>query len=140
VRESWRRVKRNRGAAGVDRQTLAEVEEYGVELFLEELQAELRAGEYRPRAVLRRYIPKADGRMRPLSIPTVRDRVVQMAATLVLEPVFEADFRPCSYGFRPKRGATQAPGAAASAWSEGRQPCAGRLISETTSGASTTRS
>jgi group II intron reverse transcriptase/maturase len=108
LREAWRRVKRNRGAAGVDRQTLAEVEEFGVERFLEELQAELRAGEYRPRAVLRRYIPKADGRKRPLGIPTVRDRVVQMAATLVLEPVFEADFRPCSYGFRPKRGATQA--------------------------------
>jgi group II intron reverse transcriptase/maturase len=101
-------VKRNRGAAGVDQQTLVEVEELGVELFLEELQAELRAGEYRPRAVLRRYIPKADGRKRPLGIPTVRDRVVQMAATLVLEPIFEADFRPCSYGFRPKRGATQA--------------------------------
>jgi group II intron reverse transcriptase/maturase len=108
LREAWERVKRNRGAAGVDRQTLAEVEEFGVELFLEELQTELRAGEYRPRAVLRRYIPKADGRKRPLGIPTVRDRVVQMAATLVLEPVFEADFRPCSYGFRPKRGATQA--------------------------------
>jgi group II intron reverse transcriptase/maturase len=108
LQEAWKRVKRNRGAAGVDRQTLAEVEEYGVELFLEELQTELRAGEYRPRAVLRRYIPKADGRKRPLGIPTVRDRVVQMAATLVLEPIFEADFRPCSYGFRPKRGATQA--------------------------------
>jgi len=108
LREAWRRVKRNRGAAGVDRQTLAEVEELGVERFLEELQTELRAGEYRPRAVLRRYLPKADGRKRPLGIPTVRDRVVQMAATLVLEPVFEADFRPCSYGFRPKRGATQA--------------------------------
>jgi len=108
LREAWRRVKRNRGAAGVDRQALDEVEELGVERFLEELQAELRAGKYRPRAVLRRYIPKADGRKRPLGIPTVRDRVVQMAATLVLEPVFEADFRPCSYGFRPKRGATQA--------------------------------
>jgi group II intron reverse transcriptase/maturase len=108
LQEAWSRVKRNRGAAGVDRQTLAEVEEYGVERFLEELQTELRAGEYRPRAVLRRYIPKADGRKRPLGIPTVRDRVVQMAATLVLEPIFEADFRPCSYGFRPKRGATQA--------------------------------
>jgi len=108
LREAWRRVKRNRGAAGVDRQTLDEVEELGVERFLEELQTELRAGEYRPRAVLRRYIPKADGRKRPLGIPTVRDRVVQMAATLVLEPIFEADFRPCSYGFRPKRGATQA--------------------------------
>jgi group II intron reverse transcriptase/maturase len=108
LREAWRRVKRNRGAAGVDRQTLVEVEELGVERFLEELQSELRAGKYRPRAVLRRYIPKADGRKRPLGIPTVRDRVVQMAATLVLEPIFEAGFRPCSYGFRPKRGATQA--------------------------------
>jgi group II intron reverse transcriptase/maturase len=108
LREAWRRVKSNRGAAGVDRQTLAEVEGLGVERFLEELQTELRAGEYRPRAVLRRYIPKADGRKRPLGIPTVRDRVVQMAATLVLEAIFEADFRPNSYGFRPKRGATQA--------------------------------
>ncbi len=106
--EAWRRVKRNRGAAGVDRQTLDEVEKHGVESFVKELQSELRAGTYRPRAVMRRYIPKADGRKRPLGIPTVRDRVVQMAATLVVEPVFEADFRPCSYGFRPKRGATQA--------------------------------
>jgi group II intron reverse transcriptase/maturase len=101
-------VKRNKGAAGVDRQTLVDIEQYGVELFLEELQRELRAGEYRPKAVLRRHIPKASGGKRPLGIPTVRDRVVQMAAKLVLEPIFEADFRPCSYGFRPKRGATQA--------------------------------
>jgi RNA-directed DNA polymerase len=106
--EAWRRVKRNKGAAGVDRQTLVDIEQYGVERFLEGLQLELRAGEYRPKAVLRRHIPKASGGKRPLGIPTVRDRVVQMAAKLVLEPIFEADFRPCSYGFRPKRGATQA--------------------------------
>jgi len=106
--EAWRRVKRNKGAAGVDAQTIADVEQYGVERFLEELGAELRAGTYQPAAVLRRYIPKADGRERPLGIPTVRDRVVQMAAKLVLEPIFEADFRPCSYGFRPKRSATDA--------------------------------
>jgi RNA-directed DNA polymerase len=106
--EAWRRVRRNKGSAGVDAQTLAEVESYGIDRFVEEIGAELRAGRYRPRAVLRRYIPKADGKKRPLGIPTVRDRVVQMAATLVLEPIFEADFLPCSYGFRPRRGATSA--------------------------------
>jgi RNA-directed DNA polymerase len=106
--EAWRRVKKNRGAAGVDAMTLAAVEQLGVEEFLEDLGAQLRAGTYRPSAVRRRYIPKADGRQRPLGIPTVRDRVAQMAATLVLDPIFEADFHPCSYGFRPKRNATQA--------------------------------
>ena len=108
LQEAWRRVKRNRGAAGVDAMTLAVVEQYGVERLLAELGAALRAGTYRPQPVLRRYIPKADGRQRPLGIPTVRDRVAQMAATLVLEPIFEADFRSSSYGFRPKRSATQA--------------------------------
>src|SRR5215207_524567 len=101
--EAWKRVKKNRGAAGLDAQTIAEVEQYGVGRFLEELGGVLRAGEYRPSATMRRYIPKADGKQRPLGIPTVRDRVVQMAAKLVMEPIFETDFLPCSYGYRPKR-------------------------------------
>jgi len=106
--EAWKRVKRNKGAAGVDAQTLADVREYGEERFIEELQAVLRAGRYRPQAVRRCYIPKADGKKRPLGIPTVRDRVVQAAAKLILEPIFEADFLDCSYGYRPGRGAMQA--------------------------------
>ncbi len=108
LREAWERVRRNRGAAGVDGQSIRDVEQHGVERFLEALGAELRAGTYRPDVVRRRYIPKADGRQRPLGIPTVRDRVAQMAAKLVLEPIYEADFEPCSYGFRPKRSATMA--------------------------------
>jgi len=106
--EAWKRVRRNKGAAGVDRQSIEAIEQSGIRVFLETLQAELCQGGYRTKAVLRRYIPKPDGRMRPLGIPTVRDRVVQMAAKLVLEPIFEADFRSCSYGFRPRRSATQA--------------------------------
>jgi RNA-directed DNA polymerase len=108
LREAWRRVKVNRGAAGIDGESIRDVEQYGIERLIEDLEATLRAGKYRPQAVLRRYIPKADGRQRPLGSPTVRDRGVQMAAKLGLEPIFEADFLPCSYGFRPKRSALMA--------------------------------
>ena len=106
LREAWKRVRSNRGAAGVDSQTLADVEAYGVERLLAELQHALRAGSYRPMPVRRVAIGKPDGGLRPLGIPSLRDRIVQQAARLVLEPIFEADFLEVSYGFRPKRSAT----------------------------------
>jgi RNA-directed DNA polymerase len=94
LEEAWRRVRANRGAAGVDRETLADVEGYGVERMLQDLQDALRTGRYHPQPVRRRVIPKSDGGVRPLGIPTVRDRVAQQAAKLVLEPMFEAGATP----------------------------------------------
>jgi len=108
LEEAWRRVRKNKGAAGIDKVTLAAVEEYGAERLLAELQGDLREGTYRPSPTRRVDIPKPQGGKRPLGIPTVRDRIAQQAARLVLEPIFEAGFSDASHGFRPRRSATEA--------------------------------
>ena len=104
LERAWELVRANKGAAGIDQQTIADVERYGIAKLLDELAADLREGRWRPLPARRVFIPKP-GReeLRPLSIPAVRDRIVQTAVKLVIEPVFEADFLPCSFGFRPKR-------------------------------------
>lgn len=107
--EAWQRVKRKKGSGGIDRQTIEQIVlEYGERKFMNELYLELKEKRYNPSPVLRTYIPKDDGKKRPLGIPTIKDRVAQMATKMVIEPIFEADFRDCSFGFRPKRNAHQA--------------------------------
>jgi group II intron reverse transcriptase/maturase len=109
LERAWGQVRRNRGAAGIDRVTLAAVEQYGIDRLFDELAVDLRAGGYRPHPARRVLIPKTgSAERRPLSIPTVRDRVVQAALKIVIEPIFEADFQPCSFGFRPRRAAHDA--------------------------------
>jgi len=109
LERAWAQVRRNAGAPGIDQTTIADVEEDGVDRLLDELAAELREGRFKPLPARRVYIPKP-GRdeLRPLSIPAIRDRVVQAALKIVLEPVFEADMLACSFGFRPKRAAHDA--------------------------------
>ena len=109
LKESWQRVREKDGSPGVDGITIKMIEGgEGVDKFLKTLQEELRTQTYQPCAVKRVWIPKAKGQKRPLGIPTIKDRVAQMACKLVIEPIFEADFEECSYGFRPKRSAQDA--------------------------------
>ena len=110
LEEAWEQVRQNKGSAGVDKVTIGEVEQRGVDALLGEIQQELLAERYRPKAVRRVYIPKSGKKnaKRPLGIPTVKDRIVQTATKLVIEPLFEASFLDCSYGFRPQRSPQQA--------------------------------
>ena len=105
---AWLEVRANRGCPGVDGVSLEEIERHGAEVYVGELAADLKAGRYRPQPVLRVEIPKPDGRLRPLGIPCIRDRIAQQACKIVIEPLFEASFLPCSYGYRPQRSAGQA--------------------------------
>lgn len=108
LQEAWRRVARNAGSSGVDGVTIEQIKEEGVVDFLFDIQKDLQAGTYNPSPVLRCYIQKGKHSKRPLGIPVVKDRVIQMAVKLVVEPLFEADFCKCSYGFRPGRSNTDA--------------------------------
>ena len=105
---AYERCEANGGAAGVDEQTFEDIEQYGLERSLDELTQEPKRRTYQPQPVRRVYIPKPDGKQRPLGIPTIRDRVVQTAAVLVLEPIFEADLQPEQYAYRADRSALDA--------------------------------
>lgn len=108
LREAYKRSKANKGKPGVDGISFQDIETYGVDKFISEIILELENRTYKPQAVLRVDIPKANGKTRPLGIPTIKDRVIQMAVKLVIEPIFEADFEDTSYGFRPRRCAGDA--------------------------------
>jgi len=108
LREAWKSVRANNGSPGVDRITIEDVEQYGVEAYLTELGEDLRKQTYESQAVKRVMIEKANGGKRPLGIPVVRDRIAQTVCKMILEPIFEADFEESSYGFRPKRSSKDA--------------------------------
>jgi group II intron reverse transcriptase/maturase len=108
LREAYKRCKAKCGCAGVDGMKFSDVEAYGKDKFIFEIIDELDAKSYKPEAVLRVFVPKDNGKQRPLGIPTIKDRVIQMAVKLVIEPIFEADFEESSHGFRPKRSADDA--------------------------------
>lgn len=105
---AWKKVRNNKGSAGVDGKSIEDIESYGAIQFLREIQKELQEKKYKPQRIKRVYIPKPNGEKRPLGIPVIKDRVVQMALKIVIEPIFEAEFQSCSYGFRPNRSAHQA--------------------------------
>ena len=105
---AYQRCRAHQGTAGVDGESFQDIEAYGVERWLAALTQELKDWTYQPKPVQRVWIPKPDGQQRPLGIPTIRDRVVQMAVTLVLGPIFEADLPPEQYAYRPKRSAQDA--------------------------------
>lgn len=108
IEEAWKRVRLNGGAPGVDGVTFDDIKAIGIAKYLNEIQTELQTGIYSPQPVRRKFIAKSNGSLRPLGIPTIKDRIVQMTVKIVIEPLFEADFTDNSYGFRPKRSAEQA--------------------------------
>ena len=134
--EAYRRCRANRGAPGVDGETFEAIEDHGVEAWLERLRQELCSRAYRPRPLLRVWIPKSNGGQRPLGIPPIRDRVAQAAMVIVLEPIFEVDLLPNQYGFRPKLDAKMAVRRASGTSRTADAPRWWTRICATTSGAS----
>ena len=108
LKKAWEKVKRNNGVGGIDEVSISNIITYGELKFLKEIGEELKENKYQPKPVKRVYIPKKDGSKRPLGIPIIKDRIIQMATKIVMEPIFEADFKEYSYGFRVKRSAHDA--------------------------------
>ena len=108
LEEAWETVRRNGGSPGIDGITISEIKKEGVEKLLNEIQSELKTKIYQPSPLKRIYIPKAKGKQRPLSIPTVKDRITQTAIKIIIEPIFETQFEPYSFGFRPDKSAHDA--------------------------------